>query len=92
MGHIRRECTRQFKLEGVRLVMEGSLSLVQAAKDLGSRGNLLGQVEEVLWRAGFISWPQASGAGLFEPGSVLGPQCSCLTWCPPKRGKIRVLS
>ncbi len=41
MGVQRKQYTREFKLEAVRLVTEGGLSLAQAARDLGLNDNML---------------------------------------------------
>ncbi len=38
---IRRRFTREFKVEAVQLVNEGGLTVVQAAKDLGIRPDML---------------------------------------------------
>jgi transposase-like protein len=41
MGVPRKQYSREFKLEAVRLVTEGGLSIAQAARDLGLNDNLL---------------------------------------------------
>lgn len=43
MGDRRRSFSREFKLEAVRLVTEGSLSLSRAARDLGIAESVLGR-------------------------------------------------
>jgi transposase len=41
MGASRKQYSREFKIEAVRLVTEGGLSVAQAARDLGINDNLL---------------------------------------------------
>ena len=48
MGDHRRSFSREFKLEAVRLVTEGGLSLAQAAPDLGVRESVLGRWKQQL--------------------------------------------
>lgn len=43
MGDRRRSFSREFKLEAVRLVTEGGLSLSRAARDLGIAESVLGR-------------------------------------------------
>ncbi len=43
MGNHRRSFSREFKLEAVRLVTEGGLSVAQAARDLGVQESVLGR-------------------------------------------------
>lgn len=43
MGDHRRSFSREFKLEAVRLVTEGDLSVAQAARDLGVAESVLGR-------------------------------------------------
>ena len=43
MGCRRRRFNREFKLEAVRLMTEGVLSVAQTARDLGIRGSVLGR-------------------------------------------------
>jgi transposase len=48
MERKRRKFTREFKVEAVRLVVEGGMSVARVARDLGIRSNLLGR-----WKRGF---------------------------------------
>lgn len=48
MGDRRRSFSREFKVEAVRLVTEGGLSLSQAARDLGIRESVLGRWKKQL--------------------------------------------
>ncbi|MBI5524076.1 MAG: transposase [Desulfarculus sp.] len=50
MGDRRRSFSREFKLEAVRLMTEGGLSVAQAARDLGIRESVLA--------GGGSSWPK----------------------------------
>ncbi|MFH1059007.1 MAG: transposase [Pseudomonadota bacterium] len=43
MGDRRRSFSREFKLEAVRLVTAGGLSVAQAARDLGAQESVLGR-------------------------------------------------
>lgn len=43
MGKKRRSFSKEFKLEAVRLVVEGGDSIAQVARDLGIRATLLGR-------------------------------------------------
>ncbi|MFH1058293.1 MAG: transposase [Pseudomonadota bacterium] len=43
MGNHRRSFSREFKLEAVRLVTAGGLSVAQAARDLGVQESVLGR-------------------------------------------------
>lgn len=52
MGDRRRSFSREFKLEAVRLVTEGGLSLSQAARDLGISESMLGR-----WRRQLVQDP-----------------------------------
>lgn len=64
MGKSRRSYTREFKLEAVRLVTGGGLSLVQAAKDLGIRESVLGR-----WKKRYEDDPEGAfpGKGHMKP-------------------------
>jgi len=46
MGDCRRSFSREFKLEAVRLVTEGGLSVSRAARDLGVAESVLGRWEK----------------------------------------------
>ena len=48
MGDRRRSFSREFKVEAVRLVTEGGLSLSQAARDLGVVESVLGRWKKQL--------------------------------------------
>ena len=48
MGDRRRSFSREFKLEAVRLVTEGGLSLSKAARDLGVGESVLGRWKKQL--------------------------------------------
>lgn len=48
MGDHRRSFSREFKLEAVRLVTEGGLSLAQASRDLGVQESVLGRWKKQL--------------------------------------------
>jgi transposase len=48
MGDIQRSFRREFKLEGVRLVTEGCLSLYRAARDLGISERVLRRMRRQL--------------------------------------------
>ncbi len=43
MGKKRRSFSKEFKLEAVRLVIDGGISIAQVARDLGIRASLLGR-------------------------------------------------
>ena len=61
---VRRRFTRDFKLEAVRLVTEGGLSVVQAAKDLDIRPDMLRR-----WRKQLENDPDQAfpGQGCLKP-------------------------
>ena len=61
MGVPRKQYSREFKQEAVRLVTEGGLSLAQAARDLGLNETMLGRWKR--WKKEF----EAQGAKAF-PG------------------------
>ncbi len=48
MGVPRKQYSREFKLEAVRLVTEGGLSIAQASRDLGINDNLLSRWKKEL--------------------------------------------
>jgi len=48
MGDRRRIFSREFKLEAVRLMTEGGLSVAQASRDLGIRESVLGRWKKQL--------------------------------------------
>lgn len=48
MGDRRRSFSREFKLEAVRLMTEGGLSVAQASRDLGIRESVLGRWKKQL--------------------------------------------
>ena len=48
MGDRRRSFSREFKLEAVRLMTEGGLSVAQASRDLGIRESILGRWKKQL--------------------------------------------
>jgi transposase len=48
MGDRRRSFSREFKLEAVRLVTDGGLSLASATRDLGVRESVLGRWKKQL--------------------------------------------
>jgi len=52
MGACRRSFSREFKLEAVRLMTEGGLSVAQASRDLGIRESVLGR-----WKKQFVEDP-----------------------------------
>jgi transposase len=58
MGDRRRAFSREFKLEAVRLVTEGGLSLSQAARDLGIAESVLGR-----WRRQLTEDPMEAFPG-----------------------------
>ena len=43
MGVERKQYSREFKIEAVRLVTEGGVSVAQASRDLGLNDNMLGR-------------------------------------------------
>lgn len=61
---VRRRFTREFKLEAVRLVTDGGLSVVQAARDLDIRPDMLRR-----WRKQFENDPDQAfpGQGRLKP-------------------------
>lgn len=48
MGDHRRSFSREFKLEAVRLVTDGGLTVAQASRDLGVRESVLGRWKKQL--------------------------------------------
>jgi len=50
MGTKRRKYNREFKLEAVRMVLEGERTLTQVAKNLGVNRNMLGRWRDELRR------------------------------------------
>jgi transposase len=64
MARKRREYSREFKLEAVRLVREGGLTVSQAARDLGIHQTLLGR-----WKKQFEESPVEAfpGKGHLRP-------------------------
>ena len=58
MSDSRRSYSREFKLEAVRLVTEGGLSLAQASRDLGVRDSLLSR-----WRKELGADPEEAFPG-----------------------------
>jgi transposase len=58
MGDVRRSLSREFKLEAVRLVTEGGLSVAQAARDLGVGESVLG-----LWKQQLAEDPEEAFPG-----------------------------
>jgi transposase len=64
MARKRREYSREFKLEAVRLVREGGLTVSQAARDLGVHQTLLGR-----WKKQFEEGPVEAfpGKGRLRP-------------------------
>jgi transposase len=55
----RKSCTREYKLEAVRLTTEGGISVARAARDLGINENTLHK-----WRRQFRPGPATSKAAL----------------------------
>ncbi len=64
MGNRRRSYSREFKIEAVGLVTEGSLSISQAARDLGISQTVLGR-----WKKQFEAGPEQAfpGKGNLKP-------------------------
>jgi transposase len=58
MGVERKQYSREFKYEAVRLVTEGRLSIAQAARDLGINDNMLSR-----WKKEFEQNSQQAFAG-----------------------------
>ncbi len=60
----RRSFSREFKLEAVRLMTEGGLSIAQTSRDLGIRESVLGR-----WKKQFEEDPQEAfpGKGRLRP-------------------------
>lgn len=58
MGDRRRSFSREFKLEAVRLMAEGGLSVAQVARDLGIGESVLGR-----WRQQFAADPEEAFPG-----------------------------
>ncbi len=48
MGVERKQYSREFKIEAVRLITEGKLSIAQAARDLGINDNMLSRWKKEL--------------------------------------------
>ncbi len=61
---IRRRFTREFKVDAVRLVNEGGLTVVQAAKDLGIRPDMLRRWRKLLEKDPEQAFP---GQGCLKP-------------------------
>ena len=57
MGVARKQYTKEFKHEAVRLVTEQGVSLAQAARDLGLRENLLSRWKKELAQQGRQAFP-----------------------------------
>lgn len=64
MSRKRREFSREFKLEAVRLVTEGGLSISQAARDLGVHQTVLGRWKKQLEKSPMEAFP---GKGRLRP-------------------------
>jgi transposase len=64
MARKRREFSREFKLEAVRLVTEGGLSVSQAARDLGVHQTVLGRWKKQLEESPLEAFP---GKGRLRP-------------------------
>jgi transposase len=58
MGVERKQYSRKFKIEAVRLVTQGKLSIAQAARDLGINDNMLSR-----WKKEFEQNSQSAFAG-----------------------------
>jgi transposase len=62
MGVSRKQYSREFKIEAVRLVTEGGLSIAQAARDLGINDNMLSR-----WKKQFEQNSQQAFPGQGHP-------------------------
>jgi transposase len=68
MGGKRRQFTREFKLEAVRLVSEGSESVTAVAERLGIRPDMLRN-----WKRQVAGLPRAQKSNIFMgPGNTTG--------------------
>ena len=64
MGETRRRYSREFKIEAVRLVIEGGQSIAETARELGINANLLGRWKQQLTADGEQAFP---GKGRMKP-------------------------
>jgi len=64
MGETRRKFSREFKIEAVRLVVEGGQSIAETARELGINANLLGRWKQQLTENGEQAFP---GKGRMKP-------------------------
>lgn len=64
MGNKRRSFSKEFKLEAVRLIIDGGYSIAQVARDLGVRGTVLGR-----WKRAYEQDQQKAfpGKGQLKP-------------------------
>lgn len=64
MGRIRRNFTKEFKVEAVRLITEGGQSISKVARDLGIRDTMLGRWKKDWEQDAAVAFP---GKGHLKP-------------------------
>ena len=78
----RKKYTREFKIEAVRLVTDGGVSIAQASRDLGVDANVLGRWKKELSEDSKHAFP---GKGKLKP-------VTCPRMWHHIRGQVKVLS
>jgi transposase-like protein len=74
----RRQFSREFKFEAVRLVRESGVSVAQAARDLDVHENVLRK-----WMRERVADPQHAfpGKGVMKPETIIPKECSVCAHC-----------
>ena len=66
MGATRRKFSREFKIEAVRMVMEGGQGIAETARQLGVNANMLGRWKKQLTENGEAAFPGKGRQGPLE--------------------------